>query len=249
MKCAYHCLGPSRMASVALTSMATPTTSATTRQNDFMNPVGFVTAQYDCMRVKRGGMTWWAPPCSLWVGICKHSTKRSPICPLGARPRTKKVIRHNRLVSRMCVMLEYCFERGIYFIIEQPRSSLMLKHPRLRRLLRKHGAKLVSNELGSLGAETLKPVLFYGTAPFMHKLEGRCTPEQRRKLKSSGHKTCFVYYNAKGKLSYNGRGKLLKDTQSYPSGLGCAVGLAYSEHRATCSNVTTFREKEHNTGT
>ena len=147
----------------------------------------------------------------------------------------------------MCVILEYLHKRGIFYIIEQPRSSVMFQHPRLHNLLRKHKAKRVSDELGQYGAETLKPVLFVGTAPFITKLGGQCTPQQRQKLKTSGHKTCFVYYNRKGKLSYNGKAKILKDTQSYPSGLGVAVGLAYQQHQSENQVEVTFCEQDHNT--
>ena len=54
--------------------------------------------------------------------------------------------------------LELCVKKGVYYIIEQPVSSLLFQYRPVKRLLRKHGARVVKCMLGAFGAPTLKPV-------------------------------------------------------------------------------------------
>ena len=174
---------------------------------------------------------WLAPPCSSWVFLSRHTTRRSKNMPLGRSPRPSRVVANNRLVSRMCHLLEFFFGRGIYYIIEQPRSSLMFEHPRLKKLLRRHAAAAIKTELGAFGAETLKPVIFTGTAPIMDKLAASTSSQCRTLLKRSARKTAYVYFDQNGKKCVVGNGKVLKNTQSYPTGLGLALGKAWKQFK------------------
>ena len=46
---------------------------------------------------------------------------------------------NNKLVARLCLLIEYMNTRGIYWTLEQPASSLMFKHPLMERLLQQPG--------------------------------------------------------------------------------------------------------------
>ena len=131
----------------------------------------------------------------------------------------------------MSLLLELLKRRGVHYVIEQPRSSLMFEHPRLARVLAKHKAERVNCDLGCFGAETLKPVMFVGTAPYLAKLGVVAGSSLRKRLqtKTAGKKTGIVYFDKRGKKRVVGS-KLLKKTQSYPAGLGLALGLAMQEH-------------------
>lgn len=62
-------------------------------------------------------------------------------------------------------MLEYCHQRGIMYILEQPRTSLMTSFKPLQTLLRKHGAKCVYCDMAAFGAPTLKPTMSTALLP------------------------------------------------------------------------------------
>lgn len=46
---------------------------------------------------------------------------------------------NNKLVARLCLLIEYMNARGIYWMLEQPASSLMFKHPVMEQLLQQPG--------------------------------------------------------------------------------------------------------------
>ena len=65
--------------------------------------------------------------------------------------------------------LEYHYQKGSYYVLEQPSSSLLFRYKPIKAmsqsfvsageaLLRRHGARQVHCSLGALGARTLKPV-------------------------------------------------------------------------------------------
>ena len=54
--------------------------------------------------------------------------------------------------------LELCWRKNIFYIVEQPISSLVFVYKPLKRLLRRHAAYSVTCALGAYGAPTLKPV-------------------------------------------------------------------------------------------
>ena len=45
--------------------------------HDFLVPAGFLATLRACMRLRRRGLAWFAPPCSTWVWIARNHTKRS----------------------------------------------------------------------------------------------------------------------------------------------------------------------------
>lgn len=54
--------------------------------------------------------------------------------------------------------LELCYRKGIYYVVEQPISSLLFQYRPVRRLLKRHKARRIHTSLGAYGAPTLKPV-------------------------------------------------------------------------------------------
>ena len=104
---------------------------------DFMSGAGYICALVLALRIRRGGVAWLAPPCSSFVSVCKGTTKRSKQQPLGNKSNSK-VHKNNRLVSRLCLILELLWRRGVKYVVEQPTGSVMLLHPRLRRTLKRH---------------------------------------------------------------------------------------------------------------
>ncbi len=84
--------------------------------------------------------------------------------------------------------------------------------------------------LGAFGACTPKPVVLYGTAPWLvGTLDGiRCSPNRAQEIRDKGVKTAHVYYDAQGRKRVQGS-KELKATQEYPLRFGRAVARAHCD--------------------
>ena len=48
----------------------------------------------------------------------------------------------NALVGRLVYILVLAFKRGVHFIVEQPRSSVMWNHPRMKQFMEDVGDEL-----------------------------------------------------------------------------------------------------------
>ena len=192
--------------------------------------VGFLAVLAAIMRTSRRGILWLAPPCSSWVWMSRHSTGRNRGA-LGNQ-ENENVVRQNHLVSRVCYLVALAWKRGLYFIIEQPSSSVMWEHPRLRKLLerinRKMGIHTANIHLGCFTLEQPKEVTLQGNAPHIQRLSRRMTTEERALMRDNGHRkpTATHWVSKDGKKRSRGS-EDLKATQSYPTGFGCHHALAY----------------------
>ena len=201
--------------------------------HDLLTPCGFLVAITMIYSVCRGGLVWIAPPCSTWVWMSRSSTGRSDKShgPLGD-PDNENVQRQNVLVARMCYLLALCWARGVYFIIEQPSSSVMMKHPRLVKFFKRLGGAIehIYLELGSFCLDMKKGTTLSGWAPHLCNMAGAMTPLERFWLRDGGHQIQTHTRAVKeGKTRVYG-GKDLKATQSYPMPFGCFHAAAYEQH-------------------
>lgn len=64
----------------------------------------------------------------------------------------------NKLARRLAYMLVLHEKKKQFYIIENPLSSLLWRFNSLRRVLRRHKARMVTVMLGAYGAPTAKPV-------------------------------------------------------------------------------------------
>ena len=103
------------------------------------------------MGVAKGGVVWFAPPCSTWVWMSRASTKRSEqhMGPAGDESNPN-VYRQNCLVGRICYLIALCFHLGINFVIEQPHSSVMFKYARMKKLLGRIDRSLLCRKMGRI---------------------------------------------------------------------------------------------------
>ena len=87
----------------------------------------------EVMRLKVGGLLWGGVPCSSWVFLNRHTSKRSREAPLGDEEQPS-VRRANLLVTRWTLLVLLAVSRGCVWLAEQPMSSLMPEHPRLKQV-------------------------------------------------------------------------------------------------------------------
>ena len=207
------------------------------RINSFHNlltPTGFFIALTIIMRVRKGGVCWFAPPCSSWVWMSRASTGRAESRPLGNDDRANVRIQ-NILVSRVTYLLHLCWARGAHFLIEQPASSVMFLHPVLNKFIQKLGSAWhsVTLHMGCYSLEMPKETILCGWAPWLYKLERRMTPTERYYMNRTKTKDTATHWVDKGTGKKRTRGgKDLKSSQSYPMSFGCAHALAYDEFKS-----------------
>lgn len=89
----------------------------------------------------------------------------------------------NMLVARLTFLLALCVVRRVYFIVEQPASSIMFSHPLLSRFLEEVQHSIAVVQLGAFSLECPKSIHLYGNAPWMSALNRTMTPTERAAMK------------------------------------------------------------------
>ena len=209
---------------------------------DFLQPLGLLLALRAAMAIHPGGVMWLAPPCSSWVWLTRHSSGRDVITEGDLTQAS--IVAQNALVERVVLVLEVLHARGVHWIVEQPASSVLWDYPAMQRCIRRHAAAAVTLDMGAFkGGTSVKPTVLYGTAPYLQKLERRCSSEMRLKLRMEGVQTTKRSVDSNGVRRCQGTADL-KGTQAYPWGWGAAHALAFAGHygptrasRAACSTA------------
>jgi hypothetical protein len=102
------------------------------RYQDFESPYGLHEGLLMMMRCCPQSLVSWGTPCSLWVWMSRSVSQRSASCPMGNEAR--QCVRSSNLqVSRMCLPMLLGFAKLCVMLLEQPRSSLMGLHSRMRQ--------------------------------------------------------------------------------------------------------------------
>ena len=195
---------------------------------------GFFTAVFLCMKLKAFGLSHWASVCSTWVFMSQGSTKRYMNI-WGTPESCSGVVTANEQVVRMTMLFMLCNVRQVYWLLEQPMTSVLDQIPVLVEDVIGWSVR-VNTCMGAYWAKSKKPTWL--------KSNGRWSTALRRS--SSG---CSFDANDNvvqlepgldGKKRVSG-GPGLKATQVYPEGYGTAVLDAWMD-RETHSSTCAFEE-------
>ena len=183
---------------------------------EIISLAGFCTALQYLRRLRPGGLVHWATVCSTWVWISRSSTRRSIIEPLGEGPRSDKVKSANMMVSRMAALWYFLIACTSYLILEQPGTSLMLHHPRVKAIKDILGNDLMSVHtwMGMFGAKTNKSTKLSSNHPSVQSLHRKMIGG----LQFEGKTATMDEF---GKVT--GNRDELHDSQAYPDPYGTAV--------------------------
>ena len=129
---------------------------------DLTTPRGFSNAVFQLLNVRPGGGHTSAPVCSTWVFMSRGSTHRSVSNPLGRRDSDAVQI-GNLLAARAICLLLIASATGIFWVMEQPGTSLMYLHPLFQRLLKLVDVKQYRMNMSDYGGDTLKPTILYSS--------------------------------------------------------------------------------------
>ena len=97
--------------------------------------------------------------------MSRASTKRSANNPLATGCATQKVLEANTMVSRTCILQRLFEAKRCSWTLEQPSSSLMVRHPRVR-----YNVKVVT-WMGMFGARTPKQTYLLSNKPWIEALQ------------------------------------------------------------------------------
>ena len=115
------------------------------------------------------GICWLGPPCSWWVWVSRSVHQRSRNNPLG-NVSHPSVAFHNQVAEFVANVVWTCAALGLFYVLEQPLSSVLVHHPHVSAALRDTKAVRVSFPLHKFGANTQKYLQLWGTAPWLPEL-------------------------------------------------------------------------------
>jgi len=104
-------------------------------EQDFMTPEGFLLVIATAMAMHRGSIFLGACPCHSWIWLSRGGTLRH--LDIFGDTGQAMIRCQNALVARMVYVLILLIKRGVYWIIEQPATSILFEHPRWRNLERR----------------------------------------------------------------------------------------------------------------
>ena len=201
---------------------------------DFLTPVGFLRVLAHILAMHRGGVFLAAIPCNSWVFFSRNSTGRH-LAILG-NDSSALVRAHNALVARVVYLLILCIKRGVFWIVEQPWTSIVWNHPRWQYLEKRFGEHIVyvEHDMGAYTLDVVKKSVFVGTAPYIKDLGTVLTPEGRRLVLNNPIKkqTGVRCIDGEG-VSRSKGGKDLKKTEHYAMAFGCRHANLYD---STCNS-------------
>lgn len=98
----------------------------------------------------------------------RGSTARSREKPLG-RKDSPSCILGNLLACRALVLLVICATRGIWWILEQPMTSVMQYHPMFQRVVRMLGMHKLVISMANYGGPTDKKTILYSSSSIQNR--------------------------------------------------------------------------------
>ena len=127
---------------------------------DILSSSGFANAVFQICNLKPGSGCLAAPVCSSWVFMSRGTTLRTKARPLG-RSDNEGVINGNIMTARVLILMLLASAKGIFWLLEQPESSLMEHHPCFQEVLAM--VKLVKKTIymQNYGGSSPKPTILY----------------------------------------------------------------------------------------
>ena len=126
------------------------------------------------LRVVCGGLMFLGPQCSTWVWMSRSQTKRSQSRPLG--DASSACVREgNDLNAAVALVCAIAHEMGVFWVLEQPSTSLFCSTAAMSRTIATTQAARASFAMSLYGHTSRKHTLLYGTPPWLHSYQARAT--------------------------------------------------------------------------
>ncbi|CAK9103962.1 unnamed protein product [Durusdinium trenchii] len=192
---------------------------------DLTTSTGFIAALYQTCRLTPGSGWLAAPVCSSFVFMSRGTTKRSATRPLGEESY-ESVRVGNILTARTLVILMVAHALRCFWVLEQPKGSVMELHPCFQEVLGRMTVWKHCLQMQQFGAPTAKPTWLYASDAAIDQLEDF---RPRHLPPPPPVEMAVIYTDSSGKQRVKG-GKHLKASQSYPLPFGKALARLRSRH-------------------
>ena len=134
---------------------------------------GFLTALNLVRRMRTAlAMAHFATVCSSWVWLSRGSTKRSNINVLGCSS-SASAQEGNLQVSRMVLLMMFIAAKRCKWVLEQPATSLMDRHPDMKVVA---PWTEIRTWMGMFGATVKKPTKLFANTEMILQLHRRLDP-------------------------------------------------------------------------
>jgi hypothetical protein len=196
------------------------------QRHNILTGSGLLFLIQNLLTIVRGGCVWFGIPCSTWVWIARGHTERTKKN-INGNTHREDVCQANRMVDIIAMLLDLLVLRGVFYVIEQPSTSLVWFHKELRNhfrskpkvqrtMLKKHHVWL-----GYFGHHVFKSTTLVGFFPPLKTIYSR----KRKSLlggKIAWKKTVAKSGPKKGQLRVSGT-EDLKATGRCPRKFGRAM--------------------------
>ena len=181
------------------------------------------------------GLLWLGTPCCSWVILSRSSTRRSALLPGGPADCTDFVATHNCIAELCSLLARTAYACRVYFIFEQPQSSLLYKYRPVQETLSHCGAVTCHVWMGAFDGETPKPLVLKSTAPWLGSVFQIVCSELHKAMprKARTVHLCKSQLTANGTKRFTGVKNALRSSAAYTAAFGEAIGLAHRGHDAT----------------
>ncbi len=137
-------------------------------EEDISTMSGVLLALKKLFCVRAGGLLWLGTPCKSWVVLSRSFTQRSLLQPAGpVQCRSKRqreyLDQHNCIAERSAFLARTATVLQVFFVIEQPSSSLLANFEPVRVALETTAAVKASISMCRFGGESKKPLTLRGT--------------------------------------------------------------------------------------
>lgn len=193
---------------------------------DILTPEGFTNAIFNTLRLEEGSGLFQAPVCSTWVFMSRGSTLRSNSRPLG-RTDSQKVHDGNIMTSRCMILCILAAAKGVWWLVEQPATSIMELHPSFQIALKLLAPiRRLRVLMLDFGGSSKKPTYLYSSHSCIDDLLDERRPPSGR---SDAPEMVVRYIDSKGVARCKG-GRDLKCSQHYPRRFGRCLAKVRSKN-------------------
>ena len=182
------------------------------------------------LRIGKGGLLWMGTPCKSWVIMSRSFTQRSlshpegPPAHLCKTPRQAKYLKeHNLLADRSALLAKLAYVLNIYYVIEQPQSSILFRYPPLAKVLDETSATAIAFRMGDFGGDSPKPLRLLGTAGVWIQTFSKVSKYRQSLHLKSPSKRLTVCKDGQ----FTGISSEMRASSGYTPSMGTALAFSY----------------------
>lgn len=169
-------------------------------------PLGLFWAGILILRTRAHGLVLMSPECSSW-GWINTAVSQRHLSVFGNDARLD-VRMANWTAEALAMLIGLCTQRGVHFLVEQPRDSRWARHPSAALALQMADANRLTMWMGSFGHAMPKPTVLHTTLPEQHRAK-LCRPKPPKAAKDA------TFYARRGRWVTGG--PRLASSERYPT--------------------------------